>query len=89
MQKIIATLISFLMLSSLGFAAENAKNLMKEVDKRFSAATKYSVYTNKKKLKVDEIDQIKELRKNAESFLKSGNEEEAHKLLEEALKILK
>ena len=33
MQKIIATLISFLMLSSLGFAAENAKNLMKEVDK--------------------------------------------------------
>ena len=89
MKKIIITLISFFMFSTLSFAADSAKNLMKEVDKQFSAATKYSVYTTKKKLKVDEINQVKELRKNAELSLKAGNEDEAHKLLEEALTILK
>ena len=89
MQKIIITLISFFMLSTLSFAADSAKNLMKEVDKQFSTATKYSVYTPKKKLKVDEINQVKELRKNAELSLKAGNEVEARKLLEEALTILK
>ena len=77
------------MFSTLSFAADSAKNLMKEVDKQFSTATKYSVYTTKKKLKVDEINQVKELRKNAELSLKAGNEDEAHKLLEEALTILK
>ena len=89
MQKIIITVISFFMLSTLSFAEDSTKNLMKEVDKQFSAATKYSVYTPKKKLKVDEINQVKELRKNAELSLKAGNEVEARKLLEEALTILK
>lgn len=88
MKKIIAIFLSCFLFTSLALAAESAKDLMKQVDKKFSEATKYSVYTPKKKLNVDEISQVKELRKNAEAALKSGNEEESTKLLREALKIL-
>ena len=88
MKKIIAIFLSCFLFASLALSAESAKNLMKQVDKKFSEATKYSVYTPKKKLNVDEIGQVKELRKNAEAALKSGNEEESTKLLREALKIL-
>lgn len=88
MKKIIAIFLSCFLITSLALAAESAKDLMKQVDKKFSEATKSSVYTPKKKLNVDEIGQVKELRKNAEVALKSGNEEESTKLLREALKIL-
>lgn len=88
MKKIIAIFLSCFLITSLALAAESAKDLMKQVDKKFSEATKSSVYTTKKKLNVDEIGQVKELRKNAEVALKSGNEEESTKLLREALKIL-
>ena len=88
MKKIIAIFLSCFLITSLALAAESAKDLMKQVDKKFSEATKSSVYTPKKKLNVDEIGQVKELRKNAEAALKSGNEEESTKLLREALKIL-
>jgi len=88
MKKIIAIFLSCFLITSLALAAESAKDLMKQVDKKFSEATKSSVYTPKKKLNVDEIGQVKELRKNAEVALKSGSEEESTKLLREALKIL-
>ena len=88
MKKIIAIFLSCFLITSLALAAESTKDLMKQVDKKFSEATKSSVYTPKKKLNVDEIGQVKELRKNAEVALKSGNEEESTKLLREALKIL-
>lgn len=88
MKKIIAIFLSCFLITSLALAAESAKDLMKQVDKKFSEATKSSVYTPKKKLNIDEIGQVKELRKNAEVALKSGNEEESTKLLREALKIL-
>jgi len=88
MKKIIAIFLSCFLITSLALAAESAKDLMKQVDKKFSEATKSSVYTPKKKLNIDEIGQVKELRKNAEVALKSGSEEESTKLLREALKIL-
>ena len=88
MKKQLAIVLSCFLFGSLALADVSAKDLMKQVNKKFAAATKFSVYDKPNKLKADQIDLIKKLRKDAESSLKSGNEEDSKKILDEALKIL-
>ena len=44
MKKVLAIVLSCFLFGSLALADVSAKDLMKQVDKKFAAATKFSVY---------------------------------------------